>query len=291
MNAHRLRAIMKDHGVAGTLYVGAILVAHHIWRKHRAQGPLALGASLAVLIWLVSVSARPLSHRTKINPTDFIRSIPSPKPGVEPLIAASAQQPTARNNSRPRFIVRLRDAAGRAYRVSIVAPDEVVTTPDVGSGYSGNDKRATGTYHVVLQRVGSTRRAVQHISLFGDEQAESRGEFNLSYVDVYVVPRKRPREPDLLVVLQYACSNSQCGRIFFMQRGKLVPTVFREPNERPSVSYDESSRFLRTGANRYTSSFTALGYTPMYQWRIWRFRPGGRSFDLIEKSKGTIDRP
>lgn len=214
---------------------------------------------------------------------------------LEGRLSPQAYAQTVRNSAsrRPhaRYVVRMKDMRWVAYTVAIVAPNEKIDVPEAGSGFSGNEKCASGAYQVVLHRSGSKQHKSQHIALFGEEEsANVEGVFNLHEKEVYVIAGRSGKEPDLLLVMQYQSSNTDVGRIFIIQNGRLVPCMFKTPKEKPSIACELSGMtFVRLKAFTYQSSYFSNGSEQDgggYWRQTWRFRPNERIFSLVKERRG-----
>lgn len=204
--------------------------------------------------------------------------------------AQERHAPTGHATSvRARYKERLRDACGNRWIVSIVAEDENIDVPSVGSGFSGQDRRAVGTYNLVMRRVCQRPFRPQHIGLFGYEnRADDRGVFNLSRTEVYALHPRHAGEPDLIIVSQYGTSNTDTGRAFFIEHGRLVPTRFRAPLDRDTLAcICDSSRIKCIGPYTYEARYydNAKPDDGGGNWReVWRFSPVHRTFRLVKRT-------
>ena len=200
---------------------------------------------------------------------------------------ASAQRknPPARTRPYTRYTTLLKDQNGSVYRVSIKsAHEKIETIDDAGGDYNEGSKSASGVYFVTISKRHSGISRKEQIPLFGAyNKAEATGEFNLARKYFYII-KGRKHEPDLLLVTQYQSSNTSSGRVFFIQRGQLVPVVFKYSPRGSEINRSLSWwPFKRLKPLVYRTGYYFPGTGS--NWQMWRFKPEKRAFVLIKTGR------
>lgn len=223
-----------------------------------------------------AVPAMPAPENEAPQTSETVDSLPELEPGA--VFERSGPMP------KGRYTVFVRDAQGRSFEVRIFDPNEKVEIDrHLGSEFKGNgEKYYTGTYQVALRRQGATKYLVQRLPLFGfDTDPRAEAVFTPWNRRVFVLNGTSGRWPELLLVTQYATSNHNHVRAFFVQKGILAPILWRVSGKQKEIGQYVSRSFpvKRVRANLYQTFY----WSPEdgYHLLTWRFEPKARQMVLL----------